>query len=89
MRKTSIVPLLNDVCPYAGSYYVLGNGAVMVCWTIDEGRVLTLAANLSNNSTDGFSNLSGDTIWQEGPEPMGTTMRPWSVRWIIGPGVCQ
>jgi maltooligosyltrehalose trehalohydrolase len=83
VRRDFIVPLLDRVGAYAGSYHVLGSGAVMACWTIDGGYVLALAANLSDNSTDGFSRLEGEVLWQEGPEPYGSTMRPWSVRWSI------
>jgi malto-oligosyltrehalose trehalohydrolase len=83
VRRQSIIPLLDQIGAYAGSYHVLGTGAVMVCWVVDEGRVLVLAANLSDNSNDGFCNFDGEVLWHEGPEPAGTTMRPWSVRWSI------
>jgi malto-oligosyltrehalose trehalohydrolase len=89
VRKDAIVPLLDRIGGFAGSYHVLGNGAVMVCWAIDEGQVLILAANLSENSVDEFPDLNGHVIWHEGPEPGGRTMRPWSVRWAIGQEACQ
>jgi maltooligosyltrehalose trehalohydrolase len=89
VRRDSIIPLLDRIGAYAGSYHVLGTGAVMVCWALEEGRVLVLAANLSDTSTDGFCSLDGDVLWQEGPEPVGTTMRPWSVRWSIHTEVRQ
>jgi maltooligosyltrehalose trehalohydrolase len=82
-RKEFIVPSLDRIGPYAGRYRILGAGAVMISWTIDEARVLVLAANLSDNSTDGFTGMDGTVLWQEGPEPTGNTMRPWSSRWSI------
>jgi malto-oligosyltrehalose trehalohydrolase len=89
VRKNVIVPLLDRIGGYAGSYHVLGTGAVMVCWTINEGQVLVLAANLSSNSVDGFAKLDGDVLWREGPAPTGTTMQPWSVRWFLQREACQ
>jgi malto-oligosyltrehalose trehalohydrolase len=89
LRKESVVPLLRKIGGFAGSYHVLGKGAVSVCWTIDEGKVLSLAANLSDESTSNYPNLLGDVIWHEGAEPTGDTMRPWSVRWSISRGVCE
>jgi hypothetical protein len=84
-----MIPLLRKIGGFAGSYHVLGKGAVLVCWTVEEGKVLSLAANLSDDSTDNFPGLKGDLLWHEGPERAGNTMRPWSVRWFVGNGVCE
>jgi malto-oligosyltrehalose trehalohydrolase len=83
VRKSTIIPMLNTIGAFAGSYHVLAEGAVMVCWTLDEGKILVLAANLSEKSNDCFSNIDGQLIWHEGPEATGRIMRPWSVRWSI------
>ena len=83
VRKETIVPIIDSVGSFAGSYQVLGRGAVLVCWTLESGKALVLAANLSNDSVDNFKTLDGDLLWHEGPEPSGTIMRPWSVRWFI------
>lgn len=82
-RKNSIVPLINRIVGSAATYSVVRTGAIMVRWRIVDGPALWLAANLSNESTDGFSDLNGDLLWQEGPEPAHLTMYPWSVRWFI------
>ena len=81
VRRETIVSLIPEIGENAASYEVVGTGAVVVRWQIGQKQELMLAANLSANSTDGFPEASGRTIWQEGPEPAGTTMRPWSVRW--------
>ena len=86
VRNERIVPILGQLGPFAGSYHMLATGAVLVCWTIEDGKTLLLAANLSDNSVDGFETLDGDILWHEGPEPAGAIMRPWSVRWLIATG---
>jgi 1,4-alpha-glucan branching enzyme len=83
VRHGRIVRLLQKVGGFAGRYHILGDGAVLVCWTLESGEALVLAANLSNDSVDNFKTLKGDVLWNEGPEPSGSTMRPWSVRWLI------
>jgi 1,4-alpha-glucan branching enzyme len=89
VRKEAIVPLLKRIGGFGGSYHVLGNGAVVVCWTVEEGKVLSLAANLSNDPTTNYPNLTGNVLWHEGPEPAENMMRPWSVRWFISESVCE
>ena len=83
VRKASVVPVLDRIGPYAGSYHVLGKGAVRACWVVDDGRVLILTANLSDTSVDGLPDLDGELIWHEGAWPEGRTMLPWSVRWLL------
>jgi malto-oligosyltrehalose trehalohydrolase len=86
VRKKRIIPVIDDLGAFAGSYHVLATGAVLVCWTIEPDKALVLAANLSNDSVDAFETLEGDVFWHEGPEAIGTIMRPWSVRWLIATG---
>jgi maltooligosyltrehalose trehalohydrolase len=82
VRKELIVPHIAQMAGDAGMYEVLGVGAVVVrFWNSSGDRQLMLAANLSDNSTDGFPEASGKTVWQEGPEQFGSQMRPWSIRW--------
>ncbi len=83
VRRQSIVPLLSEINGHAGTYEVLGVGAVVVRWALNGGGQLVLAANLSDNSADGFPLACGDIIWHEGPDSADTTFRPWSVRWCL------
>jgi malto-oligosyltrehalose trehalohydrolase len=82
VRKELIVPHVAQMTGDAGMYEVLGVGAVVVhFWNSSGDRQLMLAANLSDNSTDGFPPADGQTVWQEGFEQFGSQMRPWSTRW--------
>ncbi len=83
VRREHLLPLLPQIGGNAGQYQVVGTGAVIVRWKVDHSMNLTLSANLSNSTTGGFPEISGTTLWQEGPEQSGTTMRPWSVRWSL------
>lgn len=83
VRQKIVVPLLSRISGHSGSYDVLGSGAVVVRWKLDGGGKLVLAANLSDDSTDGFPSNGGQVFWNEGPEPADSRFRPWSVRWWI------
>ena len=82
-RRNRILPLLPEIHGHAGSFQILGVGSVLIRWTLSHGGDLLLAANLSDNSVDGFPEDSGDLLWHEGPEPAAGRYRPWSVRWSI------
>jgi malto-oligosyltrehalose trehalohydrolase len=82
VRRGLVVPYVGQMTGDAGSYEVLGIGAVVVrFWNSSQDRQLMLAANLSDDATDGFPEVSGQTVWREGPKQNGSQMRPWSVRW--------
>ena len=83
IREAVIVPFVAAVEGHAGSYRVLGSGAVVVCWRAPDGRVLTLAANLSGDRIGGFPSPTGDVCWQEGECGADGVFGPWSVRWWI------
>lgn len=83
VRREVIVPLLAEIGGHAGVYEVLGPGAVVVRWTLMTGGRLVLAANLSDDSLDGFPLDCGRVFWHEGPDPAGSRFRPWSVRWCL------
>lgn len=83
VRREQIVPLIREIGGFAGSYQVIGTGAVVVRWKVNHSLQLILSANLYDNTTEGFPVESGMTLWQEGPEQVGTAMRPWSVRWSV------
>jgi len=84
VRKEQLVPLLGGFTGHSGMYEVLGTGAIVVrYWHSDGVQQLILTANLSDTSTEGFPKLAGKTLWQEGPEQAGDTLRPWSVRWSL------
>ena len=85
VRREALRPILPFIRGNAGAYIVIGGGAVTIRWNAGERGVLSLSANLFDNSTDGFPLPSGETVWQEGPPQVASLMRPWSVRWSIEP----
>lgn len=83
-RHERIVPLLERINAGAGSYEVKGSAAVCVRWKLDGGGCLQLSLNLCENPQDGFTELhAGEDLWHTGPEPQGTTLGAWSVRWSL------
>ena len=82
--KSLIIPHVREMDGYAGTFEVIGAGAVVVrFWNAESSRQLVLAANLSDESRDGFPCPAGHVLWQEGAKQAGTIMRPWSVCWTL------
>ncbi|MDW5266852.1 MAG: malto-oligosyltrehalose trehalohydrolase [Edaphobacter sp.] len=82
VRKRSVIPHVREMEGYAGMFEVIGAGAVVIrFWNAQSDRQLILAANLSDESRDGFPCPAGPVLWQEGGKQVGNIMRPWSVRW--------
>jgi 1,4-alpha-glucan branching enzyme len=82
VRKRSVIPHVREMEGHGGMFEVIGAGAVVVrFWNAQCSRQLVLAANLSDESRDGFPCPEGPVLWQEGGKQAGTIMRPWSVRW--------
>ena len=83
LRQSEVVPRLRGGGASAGRYEVLGEGAVVVAWTLADGSDLTLHATLSARTVDGFPPLPGRVIWQEGPGDGEGRRGPWAVRWSV------
>lgn len=84
VRHDQVMPFASQMGGHSATYEVLGTGAVIVRFAnFDRDMQLVLAANLSESSSEGFPISSGNPIWQEGPEPEGSRMKPWSVRWSL------
>ena len=82
VRHTEIVPLLDQIGGHAGSYAVLGPGAVRVRWTAGGGRTLVLEANLGDGPLPRERRPSGRTLWVEG-SMTAERMDPWSIAWTL------
>jgi maltooligosyltrehalose trehalohydrolase len=77
VRRAEIVPRLARM--RAGTYGVVGAGAVTVRWPLDGlDDALCLRANLSATPVAGLP-ASGRVIWQEGEA--GSVLGAWSVQW--------
>lgn len=83
IRHREIVPLLNLIEGNAGSFDIVGPGAVLVRWKIKGGRELRLYANLCDREKDGFPQSEGRVLWHQGPEIQGTKFGPWTARWTL------
>ena len=83
IRQREIVPLLNSIKGNAGSFEILGPGAVLVRWSINDGRELRLYANLCNREKESFPATEGRVLWHQGPDVQGTKFGPWAVRWTL------
>jgi malto-oligosyltrehalose trehalohydrolase len=81
-RRRFVTPLIGDI-RHAGTFTVLGDGAVAVRWQVERSGELVLAVNLSDSSVDSFPTDAGPLIWEEGITDADGTFAPWTVRcWI-------
>lgn len=88
VRQSAIVELISDIPEHGGRYELVGREAVVVRWRLGSGGELTLAANLSADTTGGFPPPEGSLLWQEGEPTSDGNFEPWSVRWTVTkPGV--
>ncbi len=85
VRRQAELPLLKRISGGAGSYEIIGAGAVIVRWQLDGGQQLQLEANLSDNAQSGFSSIHKDILWHEGTQPQSNQFAPWTVRWSFQP----
>ena len=83
VRHREIVPLLDRITGNAGSFEVVGPGAVVVRYRVEDGRELRLYANLCDRAKEGFPVSEGRILWHQGPEIQGETVQPWTVRWTL------
>ncbi|WP_428980965.1 malto-oligosyltrehalose trehalohydrolase [Lichenibacterium dinghuense] len=81
-RQAEVAPLVARIGAHAGSYEILGRGAVTVRWRTEDGDELRLDANLKADPQGGFSDVAGREIWREG-EVSGARLAPWTVRWSV------
>ena len=84
LRRTEIVPRLRGIGGHAGRYTLLGPQAVRVDWTLGDGSVLTLLANLSAAPV-ASSAVEGRVLWREG-EVTPQELAPWTVVFTLRDG---
>jgi maltooligosyltrehalose trehalohydrolase len=82
IRHREIVPLLKQPGIPAGTYEVLGAGAVQVTWSLDNGIRLRLTANLNAAPLALKLTPSGRRLWRVGTDTSGS-LGGWSVCWDI------
>ena len=82
MRRNEIVPRLAAI-QAGGRHEVLGDGAVVVRWSLIGGEALVLAANLAATPAPGFPAEPAAVLWQEGEADQNGIFGPWTVRWSV------
>ncbi len=82
VRRESIVPLVRRISGNAGSFEVLGPGAVVVRWRFDGGGELRLAANLCDKAHGAFP-MGGQVLWSEGTQAEDGNFGAWSLIWSM------
>jgi 4-alpha-glucanotransferase len=80
VRHAQLVPRLRRI-RRGGTYEIVGEGAVVVRWQLEDGGALVLAANLKATAQAGFPSARGRVLWQQGDVDGG--LGPWSVRWTL------
>ena len=83
IRRREIVPMLEKIEGNAGTFDIVGPGAVVVRWRAKDGRELRLYANLCDRAKDNFPVPEGRVLWHQGPEVQGTTFGPWTAHWTL------
>lgn len=80
-RREIVVPLLAEISQ-GGSFQVIGDNAVEASWQIGDGRILALAANLTNRPQAGFTPAATPPFWTEG-DALDDRFGPWAIRWSL------
>jgi len=79
IRQTEITPRLEGIGGYAGHFELINERALKVWWTLADGAVLTMHANLSPEPIDGVNAWdAGRHLWLEGIAT-GNGLDPWTV----------
>jgi maltooligosyltrehalose trehalohydrolase len=81
IRHREIIPRLKKFGGESGSYEILGEGAVAVRWTMNNGARLHLIANLGDQRLTNIG-LSGRQLWSTGVG-VENSLDPWGVVWAI------
>jgi maltooligosyltrehalose trehalohydrolase len=85
IRHREIVPRLKDIGGHSGSYQLLGEGAVSVQWTMGDGALLHLVANLTGQELRNFGrdiDPMSRWLWSTGAI-REDSLDPWGVIWRI------
>ncbi len=89
IRKRDIVPCIPQI--RSGTCVKLeSNGAFAVDWTLDNGAILHLMANLTDHPVPVVGRAAGRMIFSTHPNIRGAMQRnelaPWSVTWLLERG---
>ena len=82
VRREAIAPLLMRIGIDQASHQVVAPRALTICWRLEGGGELRLAANLGERQWE-FPQPPGEVLWQQGPGWKNGSMGPWSVIWSM------
>ena len=89
IRKREIVPRLKGVKVDGAGFEMQGDSAFKAWWTLNDGSMLTLVANLGAKVKDvpaipGLSAAAPDEVRAHRRDERRAVMPPWSVAWFLG-----
>lgn len=83
VRGREIAPRLEGAPGGASRHRVVGTAGVVACWTLGDGSILHLRANLSAEPVTGLGEVPGRILWTEGDGLSAGTLAPWNVVWSL------
>jgi maltooligosyltrehalose trehalohydrolase len=89
IRHESIVPRLAGIGGNAATTKILGDTALQVRWSLDDGGTLGLFANLADQTSELtlVDEVEGDVLYATDPDLPATLqarrLPPWSVLWLL------
>ena len=90
LRQREITPRLFNLLNANARYELIAEHCLKVCWTLGDGSLLLLAANLGGEPVQASLNTQGDILYPADcdlPEQIDKgILPPWSVIWFIKRG---
>ncbi len=87
VRREQIIPRLENVPGGEARRRMVGERGLRAQWTMGDGSLLTLLANLSDEPLAGFENVPGELLHAtEGATMDERELPPWSVAWYLKGG---
>ncbi len=87
IRQTEITPRLVNIPGGEAAYRLVGDRGLRAQWTLGDGSLLTLLANLGEEPLAGFEDVPGTPLYAtEGVPEEGRELPGWSVAWYLRTG---
>ncbi len=84
LRREEIIPRLTGIPGGETAYRLVGDRGLRVQWTLGEGSLLTLMANLGDEPLAGFEQATGSLLYAtEGATESERELPAWSVAWYL------
>ncbi|HZY65098.1 MAG TPA: malto-oligosyltrehalose trehalohydrolase [Rubrobacteraceae bacterium] len=84
LRREEIVPRLEGISGGRAECHLVGDRGLRARWTLGDGSVLTLLANLGDEPLDGFDDAPGRLLYATREvKREGRELPAWSVAWYL------